>query len=197
MGRGQRPAEAPASAEAEVGSPELCGGEVGELGDAVHGGGVHLLVPPRPPQVRLEHRKPVSVLPLIRIRLSEPPEEAREVGLRVQHQFVLVGLRNHLKDQRIIVDIGRRGGHHGGGERCSDLEEEEDEDESAIHCGGAGLSPWAFPFLDNLPSTPPSLSRADRLPPPTNIPNCVLSLLWFEPQLSRHVSHHLLEISML
>lgn len=78
---------------------ELALREIGELSDAVDGGGIDFLVSPRAAQVRLEDRESVIVLLLRSIDLSEFLLEDREVVIGIK-QRVLVALAvvNDLTD---------------------------------------------------------------------------------------------------
>lgn len=92
----------PLGSESQKVPLELFAREIGELGDAVDGGGVQLLVLPRPPHVRLEHPQPVAMLLRRRIRLPKLLLEVLEVRLRVEHQIIGC-LRDHLTDQGVLL----------------------------------------------------------------------------------------------
>lgn len=90
----------PNTLQAEELLPEFCRSEIGELGDAVDGTGVQLLVELGSTQVGLEHAEPVVVLLLTRIALPELGLEGREMAPRVEQRILAV--RYHLADQEIV-----------------------------------------------------------------------------------------------
>lgn len=107
---------------------ELLGCQVGELGDAVDGGGVRQLVALGAAQVSLEYREPVVVLLLGGVRPAVLALEQVEVVVGVQQ--LVDGLRplgHDLADQGIIGDDGVKEGirrERGGEERESEEERE-------------------------------------------------------------------------
>lgn len=108
---------------------ELLRGEVGELGDAVDGGGIDQLVALGAAQVSLEDGESVIVLLLGGVRLAVLGLEQGEVVVGVQE--LVDGLRtfgDDLADQRIVGD----GVHEGidGSERGGEEGESNDERES-------------------------------------------------------------------
>ena len=117
-------------AEAEELVPELVGGEVGELGDAVDRGGVEALVAARAAEVGAEYGEAVRVLVGVPVRLAEPADEAREVGLRVQVLPQLVVAPDHLLDEGVLFHPLRRDGS-GGVEDEEDGGDEEDGAEAS------------------------------------------------------------------
>jgi len=94
--------------ESEMIPPELGGGEVGELGDAVNGGGVEQLVALGLAQVSLEDRESVVVLLLRCIAFTKISLEEREVMIGVEE--IILAVRYDLADQ----GIGLIGGYGGG-----------------------------------------------------------------------------------
>lgn len=124
--------EAPAGlAEAEEALPELVGGEVGELGDAVHRGGVEPLVAARAAEVGPEHGEPVRVLVGVPVGLAEPPDEAREMRLRVELQLVLRVAPDHLLDEGVLQPLRCRG--EGRVEEEDGSDDEEQPEAGASH----------------------------------------------------------------
>lgn len=77
--------------------------EIGELRDAVDGGGVKLLVRLRSEQVILEDAEAVVVLLLRGVRPAELRLEGGEVVLCVEQ--VLLRVRHHLTDQKVIFAV--------------------------------------------------------------------------------------------
>jgi len=92
--------------------PELRRSKVGELCDAVHGGGVENLVALGSAEVRLEDPKPVIVLLLRSIGLAVLGLEEREVVIGVEEMIVAV--RYDLTDQEIVGGCGLIGVNGGG-----------------------------------------------------------------------------------
>lgn len=89
----------------QVAPLELGRGEVGELGDAVNGGGVEQLVALGPAQVSLEDGESVIVLLLSGVRLPVLAFEQGEMVVGVQE--LVDGFRTigyDLADERIIGD---------------------------------------------------------------------------------------------
>lgn len=93
----------PKRLQSEEISAELGGSEIGELGDAVDGCGVQLLVSLGPAQVGLEHAEPIVVLLLSGIALAELGLEGRKVVLCVEE--MILAFRYHLTDQLIIATV--------------------------------------------------------------------------------------------
>jgi len=94
-------------------------------------GGVEPLLAARTAEVGREDGEAVRVLVGVPVRLAEPPDEAREVGLRVQ-QPQLVALRvapDHLLDERVLQTLRlrrrRRPGEGGVEEEHGGDEEQE------------------------------------------------------------------------
>lgn len=79
---------------------ELAGSNIGELGDAMNGAGIKLLVSLGSTQVRLKYGEPEVVLLLIGVGLSEFLLEVGEVMLGVEK--VIVAVRYDLTDQRVF-----------------------------------------------------------------------------------------------
>jgi len=77
--------------------------EIGELRDAVDGGGIKLLVRLRSEQVILEDAEAVVVLLLRGVGPAELRLEGGEVVLGVEQ--VLLRVRHHLTDQKVIFTV--------------------------------------------------------------------------------------------
>ncbi|GER50330.1 tryptophan synthase beta chain [Striga asiatica] len=100
--------EAEPPVEAKELAAEFARRQIGESRDAVDGGGVELLVPPRAAQVSLEDPEPAVVLLLRGVRLSEFPLEDREVVVGVQQRVLVNGPQilaviHHLPNQKIAA----------------------------------------------------------------------------------------------
>jgi len=90
-------------------------------------GGVEPLVAARTAEVGREDGEAVRVLVGVPVRLAEPPDEAREVGLRVQQPQLVAP--DHLLDERVLQTLRlrrrRRPGEGGVEEEHGGDEEQE------------------------------------------------------------------------
>lgn len=101
--------------QAEELAAKLRRSEIGEPGDAVDGGGVQFLVRLGAEQVVLEDTEAVVVLLLRGVGLGELCLEGGEVVLRVE-QVVVLRVRHHLTDQKVVFIVDSFDGGYGSGE---------------------------------------------------------------------------------